>query len=194
MSALVARCLFCAFYAFFALVYSIDLSNKDLPLVDKTETNIPTKQDVWRDKSTTVNSEIKQMDAILKLEGRLLTLEKKVRDQEDTIAKLKNYKSRYLILEKTVQNLHSNLKHIYSNNQTPSHNLKVHNKDDIDKVQLDQKIGNSSFLEDQPNINTIDSQEEHIMVNSKYNFILYFSLGLSCKYLIAYICVYDKRL
>lgn len=86
------------------------------------------------------------------------------------------------------------MKHIYSNNQTPSHNLKVHNKDDIDKVQLDQKIGNSSFLEDQPNINTIDSQEEHIMVNSKYNFILYFSLGLSCKYLIAYICVYDKRL
>lgn len=162
--------------------------------MDKTETNIPTKQDVWRDKSKTVNSEIKQMDAILKLEGRLLTLEKKVRDQEDTIAELKNYKSRYLILEKTVQNLHSNLKHVYSNNQTPSHNLKVHNKDDIDKVQLDQKIGNSSFLEDQPNINTIDSQEEHIMVNSKYNFILYFSLGLSCKYLIAYICVYDKRL
>lgn len=68
---------FLCLYAFFALVYSIDLSNKDLPLVDKTETNIPTKQDVWRDKSTTVNSEIKQMDAILKLEGRLLTLEKK---------------------------------------------------------------------------------------------------------------------
>lgn len=74
--------------------------------MDKTETNIPTKQDVWRNKSTTVNSEIKQMDAILKLEGRLLTLEKKVRDQEDTISELKNYKSRYLILEKKLSKIY----------------------------------------------------------------------------------------
>lgn len=100
------------------------------------------------------------MDAILKLEGRLLALEKKVRDQEDTISELKSYESRYLILEKkTVRSLHSKFKHIYGNNQVPSHNLKVHNSDEIDVKQLDRKIENSSIL-DQPHIHKNDQKKD----------------------------------
>lgn len=139
MSALVAWVLICVFQTSFTLVLSDNLSNKDLVLEEKTATleDVQTKSDLRLDRSTAVNSEKKHTDAILKLEGRLLALEKKVRDQEDTIAELNSYKSRFHILERTVRGLKTKIKQICDNHDVSKLESKVNNNDNIAETPLD---------------------------------------------------------
>lgn len=131
-------------------------------MADKTEAlkNIPTNQDVWRDKSPTANTEGKQTDATTKLEDRLLALEKKVHDQEDTIVELKSYKSRFHILERTVRVLKTKMKQIYVNNH-----MSKHMSDNTNVRPLKRKVANSRILDDQPRINMIDPEGRHLKAN-----------------------------